>query len=425
MFKKNRILLCLLTLAIVLSSFTVVSAAEIEVTGADYAALQAAVDGAGDGDTIKLTCDIYMGNSTLVIAQDDNITLDLNGYKISGSSDTVNHAMIRNNGSLVITGNGVITYEYTGVADETYGTGNYTIVNGGALVVENGTIANTTAAMSHAYFAIDNNSTSHDVSLVVNGGKIICDNYRSIRQFANSETRKNDVVINGGQIVGQVWTQSTNAKANLASLEINGGTFKPMGKDGSAIYVTNGDAGMFDVEVAGGYFEGKIGTDKPAALDGAIVGGTFTEAAKEGTNADLFADDFVLKANADGTYTAVKEDVSDSTVVEYVGQGTEEYEISVPMKLAPGESGSVKVSGTWAAHRELSVEVPNKVTMVHNLFKADTKVLDVVFSGIERVGDNCYSVSDEGIIWVSEIENALFGTWTGTIVYTVRINDVA
>ena len=427
MKKKNKFLAIIVVLAL-LMSFTIhpAYAAEIVVAGSDCAALQSAIDGAASGDTVKLNGDVDMLDGTLTIAADDDIILDLNGHTIAGSSAATNHAMIRNNGMLTITGNGVITYEFTGTPDSTYGSGNYTIVNGGVMVVENGLIANTTAAMSHCFITIDNNSTSRDVSLTVNGGTIVSDNYRSVRQFANSTTRKNELVINGGEFVGQIWTQSTNANANLASVEINGGTFKPAGPDASSIFIETASNGDFEVEVTGGYFETKIGASNPTALEGAIVGGTFTEQAKNGTNTALFSDACELKDNGDGTFTSTRTDVIDeSTIVTYVGQGVEEYEIQVPATLTPGETGDIKVSGTWASNRKLTVGVPEKVTLNHSFNKADTKVLDVVFSGIEKAGDNCFAVSADGTISVSDIADALFGTWKGTIVYTVTFSDAS
>lgn len=422
--KMKKFLVVITAFVMAMTTVIPTAAAEMEVTGTDYAALQAVIDSAASGDTVKLTDDIDMGGETLVIASDDKIVLDLNGHTISGLSDVANHKMIHNLGHLTVTGNGVITYAYTGVADTTYGKGNYTVVNSGTMIVENGKIKNTTAAMSHMFVCIDNNSTSYDTSLTINGGSIICENYRSIRQFANSTTKKNDLIINGGEIVGQVWAQSPNNKANLATITITGGTIEPVGKDGSAVYVTNSENGDFDVKISGGHFNGKIGTDKPTALKGAITGGTFTEDAKNGTNADLFSNNFALTDNGDGTFSVIKKNANEVTTVEYVGQGVEEYEISVPAKLVPGASGNVVVSGTWSEGRKLTVTTPDKVTLTHNVKKSNTKVLDIVFDKIEKIGDNCYAVAADGKVSVSEITNALFGTWTGTIVYNVSFSDV-
>lgn len=75
------------------------------------------------------------------------------------------------------------------------------------------------------------------------------------------------------------------------------------------------------------------------------------------------------------------------TTVTYVGQGTEEYEITVPARLAPGESGTVKVEGTWASNRKLNVTAPNSVTLTCSI-DSSTKNLAVTFAGIAKTGSN-------------------------------------
>jgi len=387
------------------------------------AELQALVDGAAAGDTITLTRDFDIGAATINVAADDDFTLDLNGHSITGSADVRNHALLRNSGSLRIVGNGEIVYTFTGEADNTYGSGNYTIVNSGTLVVDNGTIRNATAAMSHCFIAIDNNSTSRDVSLTVNGGSVICDNYRSIRQFANSDTHTNDVVVNGGEIIGQIWLQSPNSKQNMATLTINGGTVSPRGNDSSAVFVTHTSSTSIETSVTGGHFEGKIGTDNVAHMADAITGGTFTAEAHAATNPDLLTN-VAMTQNADGTLTAAPVDVEDTTIVTYTGTGTKQYVLSVPATMAPGASETISLTGTWPFNERVVVEAQDKVTMYHDLKKSDTKVLDVTFAPIELDGDNCFEVAADSLISVADITNALFGTWTGTINYTLTFETI-
>ena len=113
-----------------------------------------------------------------------------------------------------------------------------------------------------------------------------------------------------------------------------------------------------------------------------------------------------------------------STTVTYTGTGAESYTVTVPATLAPGGSGEVKVQGTWASNRKLTVTAPSSVTLMNSI-DSGTKTLAVTFAGIAKTGDNTVAVSDTKTISVAEISNALFGTWSGTISYTVSMGNAA
>lgn len=40
-----------------------------------------------------------------------------------------------------------------------------------------------------------------------------------------------------------------------------------------------------------------------------------------------------------------------STTVTYTGTGTEQYTVTVPASMSPGQSAEVKAEGTWASNR--------------------------------------------------------------------------
>lgn len=115
------------------------------------------------------------------------------------------------------------------------------------------------------------------------------------------------------------------------------------------------------------------------------------------------------------------------TAVSYDGQGKEAYTVTVPASLTPGiipgSIGVVKVEGTWASNRKLCVSAPSTVTLTNSI-DGGTKELGVMFQGIAKIGDNTAPISVKGNIFVNKITNALFGTWTGTITYTVSMIDV-
>ena len=133
-------------------------------------------------------------------------------------------------------------------------------------------------------------------------------------------------------------------------------------------------------------------------------------------------------------------DVSNGTEVEYLGSKTtidgegnevyaEAYTVTVPAKMAPGDSAFVKAEGTWASNRKLVVDAADSVTLGNSINTNDTKELVVTFAGIELAGDNNvavanYDADNQGeAIAVANIENALFGTWSGVFTYTAGIVD--
>lgn len=72
----------------------------------------------------------------------------------------------------------------------------------------------------------------------------------------------------------------------------------------------------------------------------------------------------------------------------------------------------------------VTVSTDNTVTVTNNLDNG-TKTLDVTFPGFYQLGSNTDTISTSNTISVSNINNALFGTWTGIITYTVNIDNAA
>ena len=262
-----------------------------------YCDLQAAVDAAQNGETVKLIKNVTL-TDTLTVPADKKITLDLNGKTIEQEKAcTESYEMISNKGNLTITGNGKISFTDTGAGDPNAGWGSYTLRNEGTLVVENGTIENLSAQnqagqpFAHTSLAI----FQYSGSTTINDGTISTPNYRPVRLW------KGEMTINGGTFDGQVWIHCVDDSAKMT---INGGNFSPNWNDGSSVFVNNSG---YDAEfsVTGGTFETKIGANDVEALAGAITGGAFTEAAKNETNAVLLAEGYVFEENADGTYGVV------------------------------------------------------------------------------------------------------------------------
>ena len=256
--------------------------------GVKYTTLTEALE---NGSEIVLLENIVL-DAPIVI--EGTVTLDLNGCSLSYTSTVMGEAMITNKGNLTINdgiGTGVINYNYVGANDASYSKGNFTISNAGTLTVNGGkiTIAN---LRSHAKYPIDNNSTTGDAILVINGGHLYNYNTSAIRMFCNSTTYKNSVTINGGLIEGYsaIWMQNPGKNTVNGDLTITGGEIRTTAsayvngtaalKDvSSSIYTTiaaNGGAWSTDsfVNISGGTFNENVNLDTNAPTV-TITGGTF------------------------------------------------------------------------------------------------------------------------------------------------------
>ena len=230
-----------------------------------------------EGGIIVVAKDIVV-EDTLEVPAGVTATLNLAGHTISQTKAcTDSYAMIANNGTLTITGNGKLSFTDTGDGDPNVGWASYTIRNAGTLIVEDGTIEHLGTQTYNG-----NNAIFHySGSTTIKGGNISAPYSRSLRVWNGEAT------IAGGTFDGQVWVQAmSNCK-----LTITGGSFKPAtnGNDGSSVYVTN-DTKDVAFSVTGGNFATKIGCSNADKLAGCITGGTFTEAAQNGTNPALFAE---------------------------------------------------------------------------------------------------------------------------------------
>ncbi len=265
-----------------------------------YETVSKAIKKAKTGETVVLLTDVSLSD-TIIIPAGKALTLDLAGKALKYDSTVMGEAMITNSGNLTINdsvGSGSIHYNYTGAADASYGKGNYTISNAGTLTVNGGkiSIAN---IRSHAKYPIDNNSTTGDAILVINGGHLYNYNTSAIRQFCNSTTYKNSVTVNGGLVEGYcaIWIQNPGANTVNGSLSITGGEIRTTAsawvngsaeiKDvSSAIYCTiAGTGGAWDtdsaVSITGGTINENVylAEDAPEALtvDGNAVFNGYVE----------------------------------------------------------------------------------------------------------------------------------------------------
>lgn len=318
-----------------------------------YESVAEALEAAKNGGTVTVLTDITLTEGITVPA-DAEIILDLNGKTVSYTGDVAGEAMLTNRGDLTITDsteeqNGRIVYTYTGAPDTAYSKGNYTVSNGGSLTLNAGTVENATAKMSHACYAVDNNSSAGAAELTVNGGKILNTNNYAVRQFA-SGSQTNTVTVNGGEVVGTraVWMQAAGSKAENApqiSLTVTGGKLEGTGESAEyklAVYsYSYGDSMQnMAITVSGGEIAGDIATtggkNKEAVESVTITGGTLTDVYSYGADekaveaititggtfaindAEMYAldDGYVFEQNEQGTYS-----VEEGNFEAYYAQG--------------------------------------------------------------------------------------------------------
>ena len=309
--------------------------------------LKAAIEAAEAGETIKLAADI---TGDVVVPEGVNITIDLNGKKITNS---VGHT-IMNNGTLTIEGEGTVdnithgkaalynkgtvtlnggTFDRTqenGRSDSSSG-GNsyYTIKNVGNMTINegvnvltakgNGELGRFSSLVANGYYngtTYDNDKGEEKPTLTINNGTF----------SGGLNTIKNDdcaeLTINNGTFKN--FYQATVQNHNIAT--INGGTYKAAsdasstGKETYGVYNcgcgANIDLGT--LTVTGGIFEGadcaiadvssqpavvNISGGSFSGAEGAIVKGTNSKA-KISISGGVFDSD--VQAYAAGGYKAIQ-----------------------------------------------------------------------------------------------------------------------
>ena len=111
------------------------------------------------------------------------------------------------------------------------------------------------------------------------------------------------------------------------------------------------------------------------------------------------------------------------TDVTYIATATEHYTITVPARLAPGETGDVIAEGAWPTNRVLIVDADDIVRLTNSIDSNEYKELQVEFNGMYIQGSTIENLHEEADISVSQITKALFGVWSGTFEYSVSLTD--
>ena len=321
-------------------------AAAAEVNGKTYSSLQDAIDAASERATVKLLANTKEN----VTISTKNVTLDLNGYTLNGSTGerkpalTVTSRVYVKDSSKAQTG--TIMREDT---KENSGVSSHYVIdvqggNSGWLFFQSGNVKNDSGAGGTngaslvrvgdekqpglPHMTITGGTFTQDNFIVlkcdsgilsVAGGTINSKNSYAIQNWKTTYIKDGDKGASRPVINGNVSTWTYNGSGS--SLEISGGTVA--GNVESVTY--DGAAGKpAKVAITGGTVNGTLNTvdystgttsNDPTKATIEVSGGTFNKSISEG----YCADGFIPTKNADGTY-GVKEG-------HYVAQiGSKKYE---------------------------------------------------------------------------------------------------
>ncbi|MBR6545198.1 MAG: hypothetical protein IKT66_07265 [Alistipes sp.] len=205
-----------------------------------------AIENAKDGTetVIEITDNIVFGNSastTSTRAQEENngfiivpkyksVSINLNGKTISGTENTAkNFGLIQNNGNLTISGEGTI--KLTATVNSGWGRYSAVISNnpGSELTVNEGVVIEHLGGTDMAY-GIDalTNGGIGAVKTTINGATVKS-TYRAVRQFLNSDSTQNELVVKAGTVLEStgnnksIFFHDPSTKANLGKLTVEEG----------------------------------------------------------------------------------------------------------------------------------------------------------------------------------------------------------
>ena len=326
--------------------------------------LKAAIKAAEAGETIKLAANI---TGDVVIPENANITIDLNGKKITNSGGHT----IMNNGTLTIEGEGTVdnithgkaalynkgtvtlnggTFDRTqenGRSDSSSG-GNsyYTIKNVGNMTINEGVNVRTangnnqlgrfSSLVSNGYFDADdfkNNKGVDSPTLTINNGTFS----GGLNTIKNDDRAK--LTINNGTFKN--FYQATVQNHNIAT--INGGTYKAASdassteKEAYGVYNCGCDANidLGTLTVTGGIFEGADYAIADVSSQTAVVnisGGSFSGA--KGT----------VKGTNSNARISISGGVFDSNVQAYAADGYKAIQVTGDKYVVTNEIALDKTS---------------------------------------------------------------------------------
>ena len=352
-----------------------VDSAVAEVGGVKYTTLQGAINVAADGAVVTMLKD---AEEDIVVAEGQDITLDLNGKTLTNESDHT----ITNSGTLTITdtvGGGTVD-------NITHGRG--ALVNYGTATLNGGTFTRSQEAgtyepnnangnswytlKNYGYLTINEGATvttrlSDGENAVGGYSSLIANGYQNSTDYTNNNglvtVTENvaTIVINGGTfsggintlkndegstatINGGVFTNVTQAAVqNWNNLTINGGTFNAENDNVDAVITgcwdssTIGSNGVTVIE--GGTFNGAVTSISgySEGIDYEISGGTFSEA----FDSSYVADGSVLYTTDGDSFTVGTDDEAIAADIKIIIDGVGYTKIPESVVATVGAEGKV------------------------------------------------------------------------------------
>ena len=326
------------------------------------AALEANLQVVFDAD-VEITTPIKIANGK-------NVVIKLNNNTVSGvDNGTASYGLITNNGNLTIEGPGKMAVSATN--NRGWNAYSSVISNGpnGVLVVNGGTIEHLGGTDMAYGIDVLTNGNIGDAHCTINGGHIKS-TYRAIRQFLNSNSKMNTLVVNGGVIEGankSVWMQDPSAKSNIGKLVVEAGAQL---KGDVYLYVTAGST-EWPVEVS--------------IASAALVG--------EST---------VLTGNVPAQYEVVEENGVWTVIEQLVAATTAELQAA----LAEGKDVVLANNLTITPEEMTTAPYGNKMALSQNggVFNGNGKAISVTANG-----DNYVLMTNGGTIKNLDIDRGFRG----------------
>lgn len=260
-----------------------------EINGSQYTTLAGAIKAASTNTTtIKLIADV---TESVTIAENQNITLDLNGKKLTNNG---NDHTITNSGNLTIqdntkqkggkvynnvTGMSVLQNDPGGIVEIKSGTlykdmntgdsDHYVITNHGTMTLTGGTISSMSSHSScieNGWFDPTKNPSSEAFSIMTINGGTVTNAGGGVSANGGLYTLKNDdygkLTINGGTFTNT--TEDAGAVLNWNELTITGGTFTGKNASVSTMATNAGNNAKHNYQqgktvIEGGVFTGHLG----------------------------------------------------------------------------------------------------------------------------------------------------------------------
>ncbi|HNX15539.1 MAG TPA: hypothetical protein PK854_10015 [Oscillospiraceae bacterium] len=382
------------------------------------------------GGEIILGANISAGEKAngnfFTVASGKTVTLDLNGFTISGTRTGLgNTAIIENTGTLTIkdsspAGTGKITI--TATQNDSWNSYTACVSNmWGTFTLESGTLQNLGGTdMAYAVDNLSNTSTTVVTHFAMTGGTLRSENYIGLRLFANSTG--SDVctaTISGGTIYGYkrgIWIQQPFQGNGEAVLTITGGTIEATTQ--SAIMADLDGTDGVDIIISGGTLKNhsdnyatillSLAWDRPAGGGNVqISGGQFINSGLGGNLEDDTTTGTVIQVSKGQFNTTIPEEfiaagANAGDIV--IGGGTEvtsgvddTYTIIIPAKVDFG----TLARGTGLKEESFTVSAENVV--IGPTAKIDVKVTSS-FTMLNGTTPLAYKLYKSGSVQVASTE---------------------